>query len=106
MALGNLLTLTLRNMDSMSSEPSSFPNQTAFLGKKRRDFAADEFVGDGLVGVGVQFVGVGHFPGAAEGSVVIAHACKKNSLARMSENRGITAQDIPVSIVSTFVFLA
>ena len=47
------LGLTLRNVNGMSGESGSLPDQTAFFGEERRDFAADEFVGDGFVGVGV-----------------------------------------------------
>jgi hypothetical protein len=37
----------------VSGKACSLPDETAFLGEKRWDFAADELVGDGFVGVGV-----------------------------------------------------
>ena len=101
------LGLTLRNVNGMSGESGSLPDQTAFFGEERRDFAADEFVGDGFVGVGVEFVGVGHFPRAAEGAVVVAHPCWRDCQFECSEIvRLILSQDLPVPIVSTLVFLA
>jgi hypothetical protein len=37
----------------VSRETGALPHETAFFGEERGDFAADEFVGDGFVGVGV-----------------------------------------------------
>jgi hypothetical protein len=37
----------------VSGEAGAFPHETAFLWEERGDFAADELVGDGFVGVGV-----------------------------------------------------
>ena len=40
-------------MYGVSRETGALPDETAFFGEERGDFAADELVGDGFVGVRV-----------------------------------------------------
>ena len=44
---------TFGYVHGVSGEAGALPDETAFFGEERGDFAAHEFVGDGFVGVGV-----------------------------------------------------
>lgn len=70
---GDERELTFRDVDGMSGEASTFPHDAAFLREKGGDFAAYEFVGDGLAAIGVQLVGVGHVPCSTCAPVVVSH---------------------------------
>ena len=50
--------LTFGNVHGVSGETGALPDETAFFGEEGWDFAADELVGDGFVGVRVQLGGV------------------------------------------------
>ena len=69
--------LTFSNMDRMSREPGSFPNQAAFLWQEGGDFPAHQFVADGLVAVRVDLVRVGDFPRPTRTPVVIGHGFRR-----------------------------
>ena len=49
--------LTLGDVHGVASEACALPHETALLGEERGDLAADELVGDGFVGVGVELKG-------------------------------------------------
>jgi hypothetical protein len=44
---------TFGYVHGVSGEAGALPDEAAFFGEERGDFAADELVGDGFVGVGV-----------------------------------------------------
>jgi hypothetical protein len=44
---------TFGNVHGVSGKAGTLPDETAFFGEERGDFAADELVGDGFVGVRV-----------------------------------------------------
>lgn len=56
------ILLTFSDMNRMSGEARSLPNQRAFLREKFRNFSAHELVADWLVTVWVKLVGVAHIP--------------------------------------------
>jgi hypothetical protein len=67
-----LLVGVSSDVHGVAREACAVPDKTAFFGHEAGDFAGDEFVGDGVFGVRVEFVGVGDVPGAA--GVVVADA--------------------------------
>lgn len=66
-----LPVVVLRDMHGVAGETGALPDEAARFGEELGDFAGDELVGDGFLGVGVYLRLVAHFPGAACGSVVI-----------------------------------
>ena len=49
----NACGLTFGDVHGVSGKAGALPDETAFFGEERGDFAAHELVGDGFVGVGV-----------------------------------------------------
>lgn len=70
--------LTFCDMDSVTGETCTLPNQRTFLGKKFGDFSTHELVADRLVAVWIQFVGVAHIPSSRSNSIIITD-CLLNS---------------------------
>jgi hypothetical protein len=52
----------LGHVQSVSCEAGSVPDQTVFLGHQPRNFPRDDLVRHGVLGVGVELVGVGDVP--------------------------------------------
>lgn len=67
-----LLVGVPRDVHGVAREARAVPHQTAFFRHQAGDFARDELVGDGVLGVRVELVRVGNVPGAA--GVVVADA--------------------------------
>ena len=67
----------------MSSEAGAVPYQSILLREERWHLAADELVADRLMAVGVDLVGVRHFPRAARAAVVVAHCLPRRRVFRL-----------------------
>ena len=91
--------LAFCNVDGMTGKTRSFPDEAAFFGEESWDFPAYELVADGFVTVGVDFVGICHFPGAAGRAVVIRH-----SLGRGGEFGLVGIKGIAIFIFGTANF--
>lgn len=60
------------DVHGVTGKPGAFPHERTFFREQLGNLATDELVGNGFVGVGVEFVGVGHFPCARGDAVVVA----------------------------------
>lgn len=81
--------LTFGNVDSMSSEASTLPDQRTLLRQQSRNFSAHQLVRDGLVTVRVQLVLVCQVPSSRSRSVVVGNRFFDSRVLRLLGKEGI-----------------
>lgn len=85
-----LVILVRGNVDGVSGETSSAPNETTRSGHQGNRLARDKLVGDWLAAVRVQSVLVDNVPGTAGGAIVILDTLKDGAELGLLSVEGVT----------------
>lgn len=82
--------LTLCDMNGMSSEPGSLPDQRSWLRQKAWNFTTHQLIASWLLAKGMKLVHVAHVPCTDSGAVIVCYGIPSSSQLRSFGVEGIS----------------